>query len=110
MSRKLTDDVEVVDVAQTVAAEAQRIEQRADAVFPEIEGIAAKAAAPRIAVGHDHFRKRRAVHDWAQALAVLIADIVEDQPFADVEADPEAPLLPGDEMALDSESRALGLA
>ncbi len=101
--------VEIVDVAQAVAAEAQRIEQRADAVFADVEGVAAEAAAPRVAVGHDHFGERGTAHDRAQPVAVVIADVMEDQPLADIEADAKLPLLPAYQMAFDSEARALGL-
>ena len=40
---------------------------------------------------------------------VLVADHVEDQPFADMEADADLPLLPAHQMALDREARPFRL-
>ncbi len=102
-------DVEIMDMAETVAAQRQAIEQRADAVFAEIEGVAAERARGWIAVGHDHFGERGAVHDGAQTALVLIADVVEDQAFADIEADAQAPFLPAHLVALDGEAWAFRL-
>ena len=58
--------VEVVDLAEAVAAERQRVDQRAEVVLAAVEGVLADVRRRRIAVRHDHLRHRRAMQDRAQ--------------------------------------------
>ena len=101
--------IEIVDVTEAIAAEREGIEQLPDAVFAGVEGVAARVAAGRVAIGHDHLRHRRAVHDGAEPALVFITDLMEDQTIADVEAHPDLPFLPAHQMALDREAWAFGL-
>ena len=101
--------IEIMDMAEAVATERQGIEELADAILARIEGIAAEGAATGIAVGNDHFSHRGAVHDGAEAAFILIADHVQDQAFADMEADAHLPLLPAHQISFDAEARAFRL-
>ena len=49
------------------------------------------------------------MQDRAHAAAVLVADVVQHEALAAVEADPQPPLLPVDRGAVDDEARAVGL-
>ena len=101
--------IEIMNMAEAVAAERQGIEKLADAIFARIEGIAAVGAAAGIAVGHNHFSHRGTVHDGAQAAFILIADHVQDQAIADMEADAHLPLLPAHQISFDGEARPFRL-
>ena len=61
-----------------------------------------------IRVGNDHLGDRRAVEDRTDRAVVLVADVVEDEPLAAVEADAQVPLLPAHRVALDREARPSG--
>src|SRR5262245_28436143 len=89
----MTPDVDIADMAEAIAAELQRVEELADAVLAGVEGIAPIVATGRVAIGHDHLGKRGAVHDRPQAPAILIADGVEGEPLADIEAEAKLPFL-----------------
>ena len=65
--------VEIADLAQAVAADLERIGERADAVLADVEGIAVEVGRPRIAVRHHHVGDGGAVEDRALAPLVLVA-------------------------------------
>src|SRR5688572_31307858 len=90
--------VEILHVAQTIAAERQRVEKLSDTVFTRVEGVAAEMSPRRIAIRYDHLRKRGTVDDRPQLFFVLIADAMENEPFAHMEAHAKLPFLPADEM------------
>ena len=98
-----------MDGSQAVAPQFQRIGEQADAVFAYVESVLAEVLLGRVAVRHDHFADRRAIEDGALAAGVVVADVVEHQPFAGSETDAELPLLPGDLVTGDSEAGPLGL-
>ena len=85
-------DVEVVDRAEAVAAEGQRVGHRADVELADVERRLVEAV--RVGVGDDHLGDRRPVQDRAQLAAVLVADIVQHDALAAVESHPQVPLLP----------------
>ncbi len=75
-------NIKIVDVTKTIAAQLQRIQRGADTVLSGVEGIASHITRARIAIRYNHFRHRRAVHDWAQAAFVLIANLMENESFS----------------------------
>ena len=79
--------IEVVDFAQTVAAERERGRGDADTVLAEVEGVLEVVSGARVAVGDDHLRERRAVKDRPAPVAVAVCDLVEDEALARGEAD-----------------------
>src|SRR5262245_49337193 len=105
----MAPDIDIADVTEAVAAELQRIEELADAIFAGVEGIPAVVGAGRVAIGHDHLGQRCTVHDRPQAAGILITDGMKREPFADVEAEPQLPFLPAELIALQREARALRL-
>src|SRR5689334_7104131 len=86
--------VEVVDLAQAVAAQFQAVGQDPDAVLPHVEDVLAVVRRVRVAVRDEHLRERGAVDHRPECSVVLVANQEEDQPFARGEADPEPPFLP----------------
>jgi hypothetical protein len=101
--------IEVADGADAIAAERQGVGQHADAVLADVEGILAEVSAAGVPVRHDHLGQCRAMQHRPQPAAILVADGMQHQAFARVEAHPQAPLLPVHLVALDSETRALRL-
>lgn len=97
--------VEVLDRAQAVAAETEVVGVDSRAVVAQIESRFARVWGARVAVGHEHFRQREAV----EQAAVVVADVVQGQAFAVVEAKAKGPFLPGDLLAGDTEGGAGGL-
>ena len=108
-SLSLTSAVEVVDVAEAVAAERERVRQQADAVLAHVEDVLDAVRRRRVAVGNEHFRQRRPVDDRAAPPLVEVSDLVQHQPFARREADPERPFLPAHGVAVDGEAPPVGL-
>ncbi len=101
--------VEVADQAEAIAAEFEAVGAHAHAVLADVEGVLAALGGAGVAVGNDHLGERGAVEDGAFAAVVVVAEVVQRQSLAGVEADDEAPLLPGDLIAVDLEARSLGL-
>jgi hypothetical protein len=88
------DGVEVVDLAQAVAAELERVGLLAEQVLPGVEVADPEPGRARVAVRDHHLGDRGAVDDRPLALAVREADRVQDEPFAGIERDPQLPVLP----------------
>ena len=82
---------------------------RPEAPLAGVEGALPRVHRAGVPVGHDHLAHRGPVEERAHPAAVLVADVVEDQALERVHADPQRPLLPAHEVALDREARALGL-
>ena len=101
--------VEVLDEAEAIAAQFQAVGAHAHAVFADVEGVLAVLRRGRVAVGHDHLRERGAIENRALLAAIVVPQVVQRQPFAGVEADDEAPVLPLHPIAIDREARPLGL-
>ena len=73
--------VEVVDLAEAVAAERERLRHAPEAPLPRVEGVLPAVQLARVAVGHDHLRDRRAVQDRADAAVVVVGDLVQHEAF-----------------------------
>ncbi len=102
-ARVVQHRVEVGDLAEAVAPELERGGHETEAPLADVECRAAVVVGRRVAVGHDHLGEREPVRDRPRAPAVVIADGVQDHPLAVVEADPQAPALPGHEVAVECE-------
>ena len=98
------DGVEVVDLAEAVAAEREGAGQATEAVLALVEVADPEAHRVRVGVGHDHLGDRRPMDDGADPTAVGVAELVQHEAFAGVEADPERPALPLDGRAVDVEA------
>ena len=96
--------VQVCDLAEAVAAELQRVGPLGEQELARVE-VGLPVAEPRIPVRHDHLRDRRPVDHRPFAKP----DLVQDQPFAGVEADPQRPVLPAQQIPLQREARPLRL-
>ena len=105
----VADDVEVVDLAEAVTPELERICQHPDAGLANVERVASEVVWSRIAIRHDHLGQGGAIHQRPLAALVGVADRVQHQPLACGEAHPEAPLLPANLVSLDLETGATGL-
>ena len=99
------DRVEVADLAQAVTAEHQRDDLLAEQVLAGVEVVLPEPGRPRVGVGDHHLGDGGPVDDRA----ALQRQLVQGQPFAGVEPDPEPPPLPGHLVAVDGEARPLRL-
>ncbi len=95
--------IQIADLAETVAAELQRRGHEAKAPLADVERGAPVVVLGRVAVGHDHLGKRDPVCHRAFPLAVAIADRVQCHPLAVVEPDPQRPVLPLQQVAVEGE-------
>ena len=90
--------VEVLNVAQAVAAEAQLVGSDTEADITNIESLLAVVGHTGIAVWHSHLREGETV----EHITVVIGNIIQAQTIAVVEADVELPLLPSNLVAVAS--------
>ena len=74
--------VEILDVAQAIAAQFQAVGAHAHAVFADVEGVLADLRRAGIAVGNDHLGQRGPVENRAIAPVVAIADVMQRQALA----------------------------
>ncbi len=97
--------VEVVDVAEAVAAQLQGVGVAGEHVLAAVEVVLPEPHRRRVGVGHDHLRDRGPVADRA----VVEGDLVQGQTLALVEPDAQVPLAPADAAVGDGERAPLGL-
>ncbi len=105
----MSPGIEIMHMPQAVAAEGERIQKLADAVFAGVEGIPPEVGAGRIAIGHDHLGQRGTVHDGPNAASILVTDGVKNETVAHMEAYAKAPFLPAHQIAFYREARAFRL-
>ena len=103
------DGVEVVDQPEAVAAERERVGERADQVLADVERALDEARRARIAVRHRHLADRGAMQDRALLVALSVGELVQDEAFPHRPAGAERPALPADQVAVDREAGALRL-
>jgi hypothetical protein len=96
-------------VRGAIHAGAERAGGRAQAQLTDVEAVAEEPSGGRVAVRHNHFRKRPAIHDGPDLAAVLVPDGVEHRAFARVKGVTEAPLLPMHFAIFDLEAGAVRL-
>ena len=104
--------IKVVDVAQAVTAQRQAVGRKAQAIVARVQRALAVVGRPRVAVGHRQLRDAAAVGHGAGAaprVGVLEAHIVQHQPLARVEGEPQVPALPAHRPAVHGEAGALRL-
>ncbi len=101
--------VEVMDLAEAVATERERLGHAPEAPLPRVERVLPTVQGARISVGDDHLGDRGAVHDRAGATVVVVGDAVQHQPFVGIEPDAEREGSPLHEVAVDGEARSFGL-
>jgi hypothetical protein len=87
--------VDIGDLAEAIAAQLQRRRHEAQAPLADVEGGPPVVVRGGISVRHDHLGERKAVGDWAEPAAVVVADGVQNQAFPVVESQPQLPVLPG---------------
>ncbi len=97
--------IEILDRAQAVAAQGQRVGELAEAVLTDVEHVLAVVRRLRRAVRHHHLDQRCAVADRP----VGELDVVQGDRLAGVEADHQRPVVPADGAAFHREADALGL-
>ena len=102
--------VEVEDLADAVATQAQRIDAGSETDLAEVEGMVAVVIAVGLRVGHHQLAQGCAVDHGTSPRFVPEAHSVQHEPFTVGEADPERPVLPGDRVAFDAEIRPFGLS
>ena len=84
-------EIEVMDLAEAIAAQRQRVGVDADAVLADVERILAPLGLDAVAVRHGHFDDRRTINDGplAALVDVIVADVVQHEPLARRETDAE---------------------
>ena len=101
--------VEVVDLAQAVTAQRERVGQRPDACLADVEGVLAVVFLLGVSVRHHQLGQRGSVDDGTFPSLVLVTDAVEHETLTAGVAHPEAPFLPGNQIPVDVEARSFGL-
>ena len=101
--------IKVMDFAQTVAAQGERIGQIAHTRFAGIKHMLPGVHGVAVAIGHHHVRQRRPIQDGAPLPGIVITQGVQDQAVLGVHTDPERPSLPFYRVPIDAEARPLGL-
>ena len=81
--------IQVGDLAQAVTAQLQGVRPLADQVLAAVEVVLPVPGRGRIAVGHDHLRDGRPVDHRPPPALVIEADLVQRQPLAGIETDPQ---------------------
>src|SRR5438445_7614169 len=99
--------VEILDMAETVAAEFERVGELAQSILPGIERAFPEMVGGRIGVGNDHVGDTGPVDDRPLALTIAKGDLVQHKTLARGPADAERPVLPADLPAVDREARAV---
>src|ERR1700683_1156300 len=94
-----------MDRAETITTELERVGELAEAVFAHVEDVFAVVAAFWRAIGDDELGESGAAHDGP----AVVADVVQNESVARVEADRQCPLVPGDGVAVHGEADAFGL-
>ncbi len=82
------DGVEVADLAEAVAAQAERVGVAAEGVFADVEVADPVAGGVGVGVRDGHFGEGGAVQYGAQPVAVTVAYLVQDEALAGVEVEP----------------------
>ena len=101
--------IEIMDHAQTIATQGERVRHAAEAEFAAIENVLAIVASLRRAVRHHHFGDGRAIDDGPPFAVLGIADGIKHQSLAPIEAHAKVPVFPGHLVALHHETGAIGL-
>ena len=101
--------VQVADLTQAVAAEHQRVGQRADSRLAGVEYGLDPVHRRRVPVRHPHLRQRGPVHDRAFPAAVGVPHPVQDQALTRGVPDDQVPALPADLVPVEGEARPLRL-
>ena len=101
--------VEVDDLAEAVAAAFERGGHEAESPLADVERGPPEVVRGRIPVGHHHLRERQPVRDRPQPARVVEPDGVQDQAFAVVEAEPQLPVLPAQQVPVQVERDPLRL-
>ncbi len=101
--------VQVVDLADTVAAETQRIRVPAEKEFARVEIVLPIPGRGRVGIWHDHLRDRCPIQHRPLLIAVAVTNVTQNKTLAGVEADLQRPPRPPDLLALNGEARPLRL-
>jgi hypothetical protein len=97
------DGVDVGDLAEAVAAQFERRGHESEAPLADVERGARLMVVRRVPVGNDHLGKRQPVRHRSHAIAVPVAERVDHERLARVEAEPHRPALPTQEVAFERE-------
>ncbi|MNC27320.1 hypothetical protein D3C75_754890 [compost metagenome] len=101
--------IEISNRAQAIAAELQLVGQTSKAVFTAVERAFPVMIELVIRIGNAHVGDTGAIEDRAHDVAVLVAQLVQNQTLTRREADAELPVLPVHFPVIDGEAHALGL-
>ena len=107
-ARVVHHGVQVADLAQAVAAQFQRRGHEPETPLADVEGSPPVMVRRRVPVRHDHLRERHPVRDGPQPPAVGETDGVQHQSLAVVEAEPQLPVLPAQQPAVQGERHPAG--
>ncbi len=102
-------DVDVVDLAQAVAAEREGLGHPPEAPLTGVEGVLPTMDLARVSIGHDHLADRGTVKDRPRPATVVIAHLVEHEPLVGIPPQPQRPFLPAHQVAFHGEAGTVGL-
>ncbi len=86
--------VEILDESKAITTQFKAVRAHPKTIFAGIEGVLAGLLRGRVAVGNHHLREGGAIEHRAILALVLIAEMVQRQSLAGIEANDKTPLLP----------------
>ncbi|MNS12131.1 hypothetical protein D3C72_436890 [compost metagenome] len=101
--------IEITNRPQAVAAQFQLVGQTTEPVFAAVERAFPVMIELVVRIRNAHVGDTGAVEDRAHDIAVLVAQLVQNQTLTRREADAELPVLPTHFPVIDGEAHALGL-
>jgi hypothetical protein len=105
----IQDSIKIIDFAEAVAPQGQRVGQVTHAVFPGVEGVSTEILRTRIAVRDYHVTQRCPINYGTLSPLIFVADGMEDEAFAGGESNPKVPLLPRYLIPFDPKTGPFGL-
>src|SRR5258708_36810862 len=86
--------VEILNEPKAIATQFKAVRSHPETIFAGIKGVLAGLLRSRAAVGNHHLREGGAIEHRAILALVLIAEMVQRQSLAGIEANDKTPLLP----------------
>jgi hypothetical protein len=105
----IEDSIKVINGPKAITTQFKRIRTEPKTILAYIKCLFTTVRELRISIGNNHFRKRDSIKERALLCSVLIANVVDHEPFSIIHRDTHVPLLPVDFMTSDAKGNTLWL-